>query len=115
MDEIRVERRGENLKVFFEDGLEYKVPLKKAEETAKEWGIDVEFVAQIRAILNFAKGKKYMGWQEFSDGYKQILQLMQPEELICYMIDHLGYNLMYPDKLYEVIQEDKTESIKDWY
>lgn len=110
MTDIRVVRKNQQYSVFLGENSEIQMPIYKVEETAAEWGIHPELVAQMKAIVELSKigGKHFhkINWEEFTDGYKIVLEIIEPEQLISYMIDNIGTKLMYPDVVYdEIIRE----------
>ena len=106
MHDIQVTRSGSFYEVDLDDN-KSKISIKNAEDIAIEWGIEAEQVAQIRAILKAAEDdKSSITLKKLREGYKDILQIIEPEELICYMIDNLGYILFHPKKLLEQIRKD---------
>lgn len=110
MNELWVEEKGKNYIVTINDD-EYQIERREANRVAIQWGeIEPEVVAKIKATLMFAeeidKNPRHMSWERFADGYGRLLDLVSSEELLSYMVDNLGYNLKFPDKLYEEIKEN---------
>lgn len=107
MQDIRVWQTG---KVFYVDfcGNKYQIAAERVYDAAEYMGISPEIVAQMRALIIYSgeggKNIPYLTWRGFKEGYKDILELMSPEELICYMIDNLGTQLLKPYKLYSKIK-----------
>ena len=106
---MQVEQTNQVLVVTIE-GVNYEMPMDKAEEAAGEWKISSEIVAQIYAIVAYVAGcekhARKPKWEKFVEGYGRILQLISPEELISRMIDDCGRKVLNPDKLYNAIKMD---------
>lgn len=108
MQDIQVKRNGSFYEVDLDGNNKCKMSIKNTEEIASEWGIESEQVVQIRAILKAAEdNKSSITLKKFREGYKDILKIIEPEQLICYMIDNPGYNLFHPKKLLEKIKKEK--------
>ena len=112
MQDIQVFKRNDSYYTVILEGYdEYNISVRTTEQAANELGIEPEQVAQMRAILKVAKegdkSRHIMTYKKFTQGYKQILQKIQPEELICYMLDKPGPILLNPEKLLEEIQREK--------
>lgn len=110
MNELWFEEKGKNYIVTINED-DYQVEKREADRIAIEWGgIEPELVAKIKATLMYAeeidKTPRHMSWERFAEGYGEILDLVTPEELLAYMVDHPGYVLKFPDKLYNAIKQD---------
>ena len=111
MTEIVAIKHGNVYEVTIGGIEEYSVSSKRIEEIAREWNVEAEMVAQLRVIEKIAEeedGNKKMTYQEFFEGYEEILRVKPIEELVYYCLDTQAYYLVRPKKLLEKILEEEN-------